>query len=84
MKKPEEYLTRGKGTFINCTDYDDAIQSMQEYSNQENERLLKIVEKQGKLIDYLIAIIEDGFDYKVDVPVVNKFQSDIMALKKGK
>lgn len=35
MKTPEEFLTRGKGNFINCTDYDDAIQAMKDYAAQE-------------------------------------------------
>lgn len=35
MKTPEEFLTRGKGNFINCTDYDDAIQAMKDYAEQE-------------------------------------------------
>ena len=34
MKPPEEFLTRGKGNFINCTDYDDAIQAMKDYAKQ--------------------------------------------------
>ena len=34
MKTPEEFLTRGKGYFINCTDYDDAIQAMKDYAQQ--------------------------------------------------
>lgn len=34
MKTPEEFLTRGKGNFINCTDYDDAILAMKEYAKQ--------------------------------------------------
>ena len=33
-RKPEEFLVRGKGSFINCTDYDDAIQAMKEYASQ--------------------------------------------------
>ena len=32
MKTPEERLTRGKGNFINCTDYDDAIEAMKQYA----------------------------------------------------
>lgn len=34
MKEPEEFLTRGKGNFINCTDYDEAIQAMKDYAAQ--------------------------------------------------
>lgn len=34
MKTPKEYLTRGEGNFIHCTDYDDAIKAMQEYADQ--------------------------------------------------
>ena len=32
MKKPEKYLRRGKGNFINCVDYDDAIKAMNKYA----------------------------------------------------
>lgn len=34
MKTAKEFLTRGKGNFINCTDYDDAIVAMEEYAQQ--------------------------------------------------
>ena len=38
IKTPEEILTRGKGNFINCTDYDDAIEAMKEYALQFKEQ----------------------------------------------
>lgn len=34
MKKPEEMLKRGKGNFLHCTDYEDAIEAMKEYGKQ--------------------------------------------------
>lgn len=40
MKTPEERLTRGKGNFINCTDYDDAVQAMKEYAIEYHEQQL--------------------------------------------
>jgi len=41
MKTPEERLTRGKGNFINCTDYDDAIKAMKEYAIEYHEQQVK-------------------------------------------
>ena len=41
MKTPEERLTRGKGNFINCTDYDDAVQAMKEYAIEYHEQQVK-------------------------------------------
>lgn len=40
MKTPEEFLTRGKGNFINCTDYDDAIEAMKDYAEQEVAKVI--------------------------------------------
>lgn len=44
MKEPEEFLNRGKGNFINCTDYDDAIEAMKKYATQNKCDKLKAVE----------------------------------------
>lgn len=41
MKQPEEYLTRGKGNFINCTDYDDAIAAMKQYAQDYHQDKVK-------------------------------------------
>lgn len=38
MKTPEERLTRGKGNFINCTDYDDAVEAMKQYAIEYHEQ----------------------------------------------
>ena len=38
MKTPEERLIRGKGNFINCTDYDDAIEAIKEYAIEYHEQ----------------------------------------------
>lgn len=40
MKTPEEFLTRGTGRFVNCTDYDDAIKAMKEYAEQEVAKVI--------------------------------------------
>jgi hypothetical protein len=40
-----------------------------------------IIEKQKKLIKYLINCIENGYDYQIDTLVVNKFQSELAALE---
>lgn len=58
MKTPEDFLSRGKGNFINCTDYDDAIQAMKEFANQSKwisveERLPE--EKEGHFIKYIVV-----------------------------
>lgn len=37
MKTPEERLSRGNGSFINCTDYDDAIIAMKQYAIEYHE-----------------------------------------------
>lgn len=50
MKTPEEFLTRGKGNFINCTDYDDAIQAMKDYAAQE---VAKFISSKPMLADSL-------------------------------
>jgi hypothetical protein len=45
--KPEDMLVRGKGNFIHCTDYEDAIKAMHEYANQSQnirEELIKFKE----------------------------------------
>lgn len=39
MKTPEEFLNRGEGNFIHCTDYDDAIQAMKDYAEQEVKKI---------------------------------------------
>lgn len=41
MKTPEERLTRGKGNFINCTDYDNAIEAMKEHAIEYHEQQVK-------------------------------------------
>jgi hypothetical protein len=38
---PEEILKRGTGNYINCTDYDDAIKAMEEYSNLKLQEVIK-------------------------------------------
>ena len=43
--KAEEMLTRGKGNFINCTDYDDAIKAMKEYSSLQIKEAIEEIEK---------------------------------------
>lgn len=35
MKKPEEMLKRGEGNFLHCTDYEDAIDAIKEYGQQQ-------------------------------------------------
>lgn len=45
MRKPEDFLSRGTGNFINCTDYDDAIQAMSDFANQQTAALKKEVEE---------------------------------------
>ncbi len=43
MKEPEDFLTKGKGNFINCCDYDDAIQAIKDYAAQfQNQPKLNI------------------------------------------
>ena len=39
LKTREQFLTRGEGNFINCTDYEDALKAMQEYADQETKVL---------------------------------------------
>lgn len=53
MKRPEEFLMRGNGQFINCTDYDDAIQAMKDYANEvvKNESLP--LSKLGDFVDWI-------------------------------
>lgn len=32
MKNPNDYLNRGKESYINCVDYDDAVEAIKKYS----------------------------------------------------
>ena len=57
MKKTaEEMLTRGKGNFINCTDYDDALTAMHQYAAQESA---KAVQKRDSELELLIIAMND-------------------------
>lgn len=63
MKTPEEFLSRGTGNFINCTDYDDAVIAIKLYAKEAINEIVKeyklqtfnAVKNGGKLrsIDYL-------------------------------
>lgn len=63
MKTPEEFLTRGKGNFINCTDYDDAIQAMKDYADEvvKNNIVLPDVSGRSELLFAFIAEIKKEF-----------------------
>ena len=68
MKRPEEFLSRGKGNFINCTDYDDAIQAMKDYAKQEVEKFIS--SKQ----DVMLSLPSDGETekwFKENIGIVN-------------
>jgi len=51
MKSPEEFLSRGHGRFINCTDYDDAVRSIRDYAGQLKEFIIDYLRTQHD--DYL-------------------------------
>ena len=48
IKTPEEILTRGKGNFLHCTDYDDAVKAMKQYAIDYQEQHAK-----KSICDYL-------------------------------
>jgi len=48
MKTPEERLIRGKGNFINCTDYDDAIDAMKQYAKEYQDSEVVVQSEQLK------------------------------------
>lgn len=70
MKTPEEYLTRGKGSFINCTDYDDAIQAMKDYAAEAIKSYAKnindrfIVPTDRQMVDFAILFNDGKLDRK--------------------
>jgi hypothetical protein len=92
MKTKEELLTRGKGNFINCTDYDDAIKSMQSFSDQETARLTAINEKQGELIELIDTHYAQkfynnalsGFKYVELSEKEAKLRTELASLQSGK
>lgn len=47
--KAEEYLTKGTGNFSNCTDYDDAIKAMKEYTRIQIEKYRERVKANAKI-----------------------------------
>lgn len=51
MKTPEEYLSRGTGNFINCTDYDDAIVAMKQFAKDYHENEVKKLKEKSTVCD---------------------------------
>lgn len=47
MKTPEEILKRGKGNFINCTDYDDAMQALADVRAEAENKAQRFAEWLG-------------------------------------
>lgn len=68
MKTPQEYLSRGTGNCINCTDYDDAIAAMHEYAKTVSEQRDKEIEEKNKAIEELRGCLQELFiAYILDV-----------------
>lgn len=44
MKTDEEILKRGTGNFINCTDYDDAIQALGDLRSETEDKAMLFAE----------------------------------------
>jgi hypothetical protein len=65
-KAPEEFLGRGKGHFINCIDYDDAVQAIKDYHAQfttlvdEKEIRKLALESEGEYSDALVTACKRG------------------------
>jgi hypothetical protein len=51
MKTKEEFLTRGEGNFINCTDYDSALEAMQLYATQESAKA--VAKRNNEIKDWM-------------------------------
>jgi len=58
-KTKEQFLTRGTGSFIHCTDYEDALKAMESHKDQEGEEKDKqILRLQDSLLEITRKSIE--------------------------
>lgn len=65
MKSAAERITRGKGNFINCTDYDDAVKAINETASEVRSEMLEFAEW---CMDAKNILFRDNDDYEFIVP----------------
>jgi hypothetical protein len=93
MKTPEERLSRGKGIYINCTDYDDAIKVIKEYAieyydqfkQQTENNILKLIKKYESILviiesNYNAKQPDDHYPYLIDIKNTKEFIKDLKSL----
>jgi len=60
MKKAAERITRGKGNFINCTDYDDAVKAINDAVAETRSEMMEFAEwiKEDVDSDFYMGILQ--------------------------